>query len=293
MRVSLDQLEALEAIVRTGSFAGAAEHLHKAQSAVSYAIRQLEDGLGVQLFDRGGHRAVLTPAGVAILDEGRILLSRARRVEWLADQFAGGWEPRLHVVVDGALPMGPLLAALKQLGDEAVPTHVQLRTEYLGGVQRRFERDGSDLMIAKEIRREPWMDARPLPEVTMVLVAAPEHPVHAGDTVHDRSSLQHFLELAVHDSSDETATVDTNDIDGARVFYLGDFAAKREGLRIGLGFGWMPQTMVAEDLAHDRLTVVRYGPGATRRFTPWLVTRTDRPLGRAAQRLVDLLTAEG
>lgn len=289
MDLSLDQLEALEAIVHTGSFAGAATSLHKAQSAVSYAIRQLEDTLGVQLFDRSGHRAVLTSAGVAILDEGRIVLSRARRITWLADQFAGGWEPRLHVVVDGALPMGPLLVALKQLSDEGVPTHIQLRTEHLGGVQRRFEDDGSDMMIAKDVRREPWMDARPLTEVTMVLVAASDHALHASSTPHDRTSLQRFLELAVHDSAEETSAVDTNDIAGARVFYLGDFSAKRDGLRIGLGFGWMPKPMVAEDLAAGRLTVVRYSGGSERSFTPWLVTRIDRPPGRAAQRLIDLL----
>lgn len=290
MRVSLDQLEALEAIVHTGSFAGAAASLHKAQSAVSYAIRQLEESLGVQVFDRSGHRATLTSAGVAILDEGRMVLVRARRISWLADQFTGGWEPRLHVVVDGALPMGPLLGALKRMGDEGVPTHIQLRTEYLGGVQRRFEADGSDIMIGKELRREPWMDARPLAEVTMILVAAPDHPVHRIDGVHDTSSLREFLELAVHDSSDETFARDTNDIEGARVFYLGDFNAKRDGLRLGLGFGWMPEALVAEDLARGSLLPVRYALGPTRRFTPWLVTRTDRPMGRAAQRLTALLT---
>ena len=40
-----DQLLALEAIVSTGTFRGAAERLHKSQSAVSHTIRQLEHGL--------------------------------------------------------------------------------------------------------------------------------------------------------------------------------------------------------------------------------------------------------
>ncbi|MCA9573272.1 MAG: LysR family transcriptional regulator, partial [Myxococcales bacterium] len=43
MQVSLDALETLDAVVREGSFAGAAQALHKAQSAVSYAVRQLEE----------------------------------------------------------------------------------------------------------------------------------------------------------------------------------------------------------------------------------------------------------
>ena len=104
MDFSLDSIRALDAIVQEGSFAGAARTLHKAQSAVSYSIRQLEDALDIELFDRSGHRAELTPAGRAVLDEGRLLLARARSIEGIARQFRQGWEPELNVVVDGILP---------------------------------------------------------------------------------------------------------------------------------------------------------------------------------------------
>ena len=57
MPSTLDQLAALDAIERTGSFAGAAATLHRTTSAMSYAIRALEEALGLTLFDRRGHRA--------------------------------------------------------------------------------------------------------------------------------------------------------------------------------------------------------------------------------------------
>ncbi|MCB9664140.1 MAG: LysR family transcriptional regulator [Alphaproteobacteria bacterium] len=285
MQVSLDALETLDAVVREGSFAGAAQALHKAQSAVSYAVRQLEERLGVVLFDRSGHRAVLTPAGAAVLDEGRFLLSRARRLEWLAGRFAGGWEPRLEVVIDGVLPIAPIVEALRTLGTDEVPTHIQVRQEFLGGVQRRFELDGADLMLVKDYRPAAWLVADALPEHELVLVAAADHPVHATDEPHDLLSLQRFLELSVHDSSDETLGVDTHDVGGARVFYLADFHGKREALRLGLGFGWMPAPLVADDLATGRLLEVRSRAGSRRRFQPFLVHRVDRPLGRAGTAL--------
>jgi len=50
----LDQLEVLEAIDRFGGFAAAARHLHRATSAVSYAVKALESALGVELFERTG-----------------------------------------------------------------------------------------------------------------------------------------------------------------------------------------------------------------------------------------------
>jgi hypothetical protein len=49
---SLDQLAVFLAVVETGSFAAAGRRLGRATSAVSYAIANLEQQLGVQLFDR-------------------------------------------------------------------------------------------------------------------------------------------------------------------------------------------------------------------------------------------------
>jgi DNA-binding transcriptional LysR family regulator len=63
VRLTLDALEVLDAIARKGSFAGAAEALHRVPSAITYTAQKLEEDLGVSLFDRSGHRAVLTEAG--------------------------------------------------------------------------------------------------------------------------------------------------------------------------------------------------------------------------------------
>jgi len=62
---SLDQLTVFLTVVETGSFAAAGRRLGRATSAVSYAITNLEQQLGVRLFDRdqarrparGGRRA--------------------------------------------------------------------------------------------------------------------------------------------------------------------------------------------------------------------------------------------
>ena len=93
IRFSLDQLQVLEAIDRTGTFAKAAKELHRVPSAVSYMIRTLEESLDLQLFDRSKHKAVLTPAGRRILEEGGELLKHARKMDDLAHQIQSGWEP--------------------------------------------------------------------------------------------------------------------------------------------------------------------------------------------------------
>jgi DNA-binding transcriptional LysR family regulator len=63
MRAELKQFEALYWISRLGSFRAAAEHLHITQPAISVRIRELEQALNVELFDRSSYRAKLTAKG--------------------------------------------------------------------------------------------------------------------------------------------------------------------------------------------------------------------------------------
>ncbi len=286
MRITLDALETLDAIARHGSFGAAARALHKAQSAVSYSIRQLEQTLGVDLFDRSSYRARLTAEGAAVLEEGRALLGRARRIEDMALEYAGGWEPRLRVVVDGVLPMRPIMEALMTLESERVPTHVHVSTEFLSGVERRFERDGAEIMIAKDWTRDPLLEGRMLPAEPMVLVAAAGHPVLSAGP-HDLDSLRTFLEVSVHDSSEHTQARDTNTVPGGRVFYVSDFQTKHDALCLGLGYGWLPTRLADADLASGRLVEVPHRTTSRQTLTPWLVTRRTEPLGRTAKRFVD------
>lgn len=284
MLFTLDALEVLDAIDRHKGFSGAAAELHRAQSAVSYSVKQLEEGLGLQLFDRSGHRAVLTAAGRAVLDEGRALLTQARRIESLASKLHEKWEARLEVVVDGILPIEPVLSALRRMADDAVPTHIQVRVEFLGGVQDRFERDRADLMLVKDYLRSDSLVEHPLPEVEVVLVAARSHPLaNLGASGVSLEELQRHVELTVHDSSESHRRGDARIFGGPRVFYLSDFAMKLRAIELGLGFGWMPLYLVRDALHAASLVLVPYAGGARYAFQPVLVHPRERPLGRAGQ----------
>lgn len=75
-RLTLRQLEALDAIAREGSFRAAARALGVSQVAVSDHIKQLEARLGADLFDRArGGKATLSTAGAAALTRARIILA--------------------------------------------------------------------------------------------------------------------------------------------------------------------------------------------------------------------------
>jgi DNA-binding transcriptional LysR family regulator len=72
--VTLKQIEAFYWAANLGSFSIAAERLHVTQSSLSKRIQELEDGMGVQLFERSGRRAQLTDRGQRVVPVARQML---------------------------------------------------------------------------------------------------------------------------------------------------------------------------------------------------------------------------
>lgn len=91
---SLRAIAAFEAAARHGSFTRAADELNLTQSAVSHAIRTLEERLGVDLFERFGRRVVLTDAGSGFVS--RLQLSLSLIAEAFEAPARGG---RSHLVI--------------------------------------------------------------------------------------------------------------------------------------------------------------------------------------------------
>ncbi|MBV1909570.1 MAG: LysR family transcriptional regulator [Kangiellaceae bacterium] len=289
MRLDLDSIRVLDTIVTQGSFAGAAIALHRAQSAISYQIRKLETGLDLAIFDRTQYRAELTEEGKVILSEGKRLLAQAENIEQLARQLGQEWEPSFEVVVDGILEITPIISVIKCLLSEDVPTKISMTMEYLGGVQHRFEKNQADLMIVKEYQASPQLLSHPLPAIECLLCVGSDHPLAEQNTV-DLNTLQQHIELSVHDSSNQDLyLVEHMHFGGERMFYLSDFKSKKQALLEGIGFGWMPYYLVEKELRTGQLNEVNYQHGSRFSFTPHLVWRAEKPLGKTGKKFIEQL----
>ncbi|GDX80863.1 LysR family transcriptional regulator [Deltaproteobacteria bacterium] len=293
VRYTLDQLLVLESIATTGSFAAAARDLHRVPSAISYTVQGLETALGVALFDRSGHRAGLTSAGRQVLEEARDLMARARKLDQLATLLGDGWEPELQVVVDGAYPMAPLLAALHRFIDEKIPTQVRMDVEYQDGVIDRFHEAHADFMIALGIEDGGRLKGVPLAPLEMVLVVGAAHPLARLRNL-SRDALADHVDLVVRDSSPSFAHTPRKTFLGTRhVVRFSDFHSKLAALLSGVGFGWMPEHLVTAAMAEGRLVLVDLPAGNRWSYTPQLITRRDELPGRAATLFMSLLRADG
>ena len=80
-RITLEQWQALVAVVDAGGYAQAASQLHKSQSSVTYLVQKTESLLGVKLFEIKGRKAQLTPTGQLLYRRARVLLDEAAGLE--------------------------------------------------------------------------------------------------------------------------------------------------------------------------------------------------------------------
>jgi DNA-binding transcriptional LysR family regulator len=85
------KLLAFVTLARCGSFTQTAGELFLTQSAVSHAIKSLEQELERRLFDRLGHKARLTPAGHRLLEYADRILAEMQnaRADLLAAEKPG------------------------------------------------------------------------------------------------------------------------------------------------------------------------------------------------------------
>lgn len=286
--VSLDQARALDALARKGTFQAAATELRRAHTAILYAIKTLESSVGFAVLDRTGYRTRLTPRGRRVLEGCRGLLAAEGELAAIVLELRAGWEPALRVVFDGIVPIDPLLRAVGRLVAEKVPTRIDVRAEFLSGVEDAFARDDADLMIAVLPPATAGLVALELAPLPASLVARADHPLARGR--HLGRSLAGHLLLTVR-GSDPRLELSTARIESRSTVHLNDFASKRAAILAGIGFGWMPDALIARELASGKLRRIRWSHATTHVFRPHLYHRAAP--GPAARQLISALTGDG
>jgi DNA-binding transcriptional LysR family regulator len=206
--ITLEQLRALEALARTGTFTAAAAALGRGHTSVLYLIRTLEDALGFAVVDRSGYRTTLSAHGRRVLAGAREVLAAEAELHAAIHELRAGWEPTLRVVFDGIVPIEPLLRAVGQLARERVPTQIDVRAEFLAGVEDTFVRSAADLMIAV-VPPAVALTAVPLAPLPASLVAHRDHPLAHGR--HDTKALRRHLLLTVRGSDPRLEAADRGD----------------------------------------------------------------------------------
>lgn len=242
LRLSLESLEILDAIARRGSFAAAAEQVHRVPSAVTYMVRKLEDDMGVAIFDRSGHRATLTAAGQELLNEGRHLLRAASELECRIKRVATGWETELSLVVDTIIPLHLIYPLLREFDAINSGTRVRFLHESLGGSWEALLSRRADIIVGA-IAQGPaggGYSSHDLGEFRSLFVVAPHHPLaQAPEPLAPQVLIQHRA-VVIPDSARQMPTYSYNILSGQDILRVPSMADKVAAQVAGLGCGYLP-----------------------------------------------------
>ena len=295
MHLSLESIQVLDAIDRKGSFAAAADELHRVPSAITYSVRQLEDGLGIPLFDRKGHRAVLTEAGRELLVEGRRLLQAASDLECRVQQVARGWESELRIAVDTIIATDRLYRTVADFYAAGTGTRVRLAHEVLGGTWDALASGRADLAIGASGELPPGRSyaTRFLGAVEMRFVAAPFHPICAEAQPLAAATIQRHRAVSVADTSRQLAPRTVGLLSGQDVLTVPSMEAKASAHVAGLGVGFLPSWIAEREVEAGRLRILETEasrPGASI-YLAWRTGEEGRALQWFVKRLEDPLVA--
>ncbi|BAZ30287.1 transcriptional regulator [Cylindrospermum sp. NIES-4074] len=116
--MKISQLRAIVAVAEYGNFSEAALELHLTQPAVSHAIATLEEELGVPLFARGRHGAVLTPAGERILYHAKQAMQHLEMMQREANLHKGLHGGHVRIAVFRSVATHLMPKAIAQFHDQ-------------------------------------------------------------------------------------------------------------------------------------------------------------------------------
>jgi DNA-binding transcriptional LysR family regulator len=251
--VSLDQLRAFIAAVDEGSFSAGARRLHRAQSAVSELVSNLEAQIGVQLFDRTERYPKLTPAGVLLVADARVVVANVNILKARAKGISAGLEPELSAVIDVLFPIEAISESALEFRERFPHTPLRLYVEALGGAYQPVIDGRCSLGVVGSLPIAPdTVSVEPLTEVDMVMVAARHHPLASVSGVISRAELAKHVQLVLTDRSELTRGREFG-VMSPLTWRLGDLFAKHSFLLKGLGWGGMPVHAVQQDLQDKKL----------------------------------------
>ena len=293
MNINLNQLRVFVAVARLGNFTRAAERLHLSQPSMSLHIRQLEQDLGVRLFDRSTRSVALTRAGDDFLPTAERLLDDVQSAVASVADLAARRRGRVAVAVLPSVAAELLSRAIAGLHARHPDITVSLRDDVAEQIPARVRSGEVDFGLGAIDSIDADIAGSPLVSDELIAVFPPSHPLaHVGEPMKTtwRVLAKYRFVAMSRDSSVRRLTEQAFAHNG--LVLEPAFEAKYMSTAIGviahgLGVGTLPSSAVSmaqhAGLAHAEIR----GPVMKRQIG--VMTRHGRSLSPAAEALVAAL----
>ncbi len=285
----LRHIRAFLKIAETRNFTRAANDLHVSQSALTVQIQQLEESLGIQLFDRGKRGVTLTAAGKDVFGPLQRLFNDAQTIVDHARELSSA---STGFVTIAALPT-VCAGVLPELVRSFIETYPGIRVQITDVIAERVReavlKREVDFGIGTQHGRVAELRATPLFQDRLVLFAPKSHPLSAKPKVALREAAAFDLILPSRSSSVREAVeaiahrerlvlntrYETNFMPTALAF-----------VRAGLGVAILPESAAGSETA-EFLRIPLNNRSSTRQIE--LLQRKGSTLSPAAESLAQHL----
>jgi DNA-binding transcriptional LysR family regulator len=258
MNITFRQLKIFEAVARHLSFTRASEELHLTQPAVSMQVKQLEQAIGLPLFEQLGKKVFLTEFGQEFRRYSAAITTQLDELDQVVDEMKGLKRGRLTIAVaTTANYFVPRLLAtfIQRHGDVTVSLEVTNREQLLKGlVENR-----TDLVIMGQPPEDMDLVAERFMENPLVVVAPPGHPLAQERQIPLRRLREETFLVREQGSGTRSAVerfFRANDLALSTPMEMSSNEAIKQGVEAGLGLGIVSLHTLAMELALQRLVVL-------------------------------------
>jgi DNA-binding transcriptional LysR family regulator len=243
--VTLDQWQSLICVVDEGGYAAAAEAMGKSQSAVSYAVQKLEANLDAKVFTLEGRRSVLTPVGKTLYKRAKQLLDDANHLEDAGRKLSRGDEAIVRIAVDTLFPIERLLRCIDAAHKRFTATQFEILELTLSGPNEALLQGKAEIAITGF--DPPGMPIRHVATVTLLTVAAINHPLQQLQQPLTKADLKKHRQIVVKDSGQKTNR-DAGWLGAEQRITVNNGYTAAAVVRNGMGFASAPIQLIQADI---------------------------------------------
>lgn len=171
------RLKCFVAVYEQGSVSAAAERLHMTQPPLSILLRKLEDELGVNLFDRSGHRLVPTATGELFYLRAKALQANLQAMRRELRETAQGSRGTVHIGCATAASLFIMPRVMEQLLASAMKITVHVHEGETGYLLQRLRERSLDLVICRSQFAAPELQNQEVMNEPLRVALPQQHPL--------------------------------------------------------------------------------------------------------------------
>jgi DNA-binding transcriptional LysR family regulator len=288
--MDFDQLHTFLEIVRLKSFSKAAQTCFRTQPAISAQVRQLENELRTELFERFGSRISLTTAGKLFAEYAEQMLDLRRRAQDAIAELERNPRGEIVIAANEATCLYVLPHVFSDYRKLFPAVQLQVDRSYGSRVMEAVVENIADFGVMQMPVEEKRLQVVPIYRDEIRVITPPSHPLAVLDSISATDLRGHALLLPRSGKTRTRLNAWLEDVEGeVQVsMELDSTEMMKRFVMAGLGISFLAESNCREELASGKLHAAALAPEPMIRSLG-LIYRKDKALSKAALGFIDVV----